>query len=172
MVHHFLRTNPYKMSIFQRSVTCSLFFRNCSHILTRTQGKKFEDMFLVKIASKGTSLSSSFLEVHVSSFLFFGGGGGGGWQGRRTSHVFFFSSILFNFQGKVENFCHPTFLKIRFKISVTPLLEKGQSQNYGASINSNGLLTLNGLLSLKFLLHMTTSFVKENIKENNFNNCI
>ena len=27
------------------------FFRNCTHILTRTQGKKFEDMFLVKIAS-------------------------------------------------------------------------------------------------------------------------
>ena len=26
------------------------FFRNCSHILTRTQGKKFEDMFLIKIA--------------------------------------------------------------------------------------------------------------------------
>ena len=33
------------------------FFRNCTHILTRTQGKKFEDMFLVKIASKGISLS-------------------------------------------------------------------------------------------------------------------
>ena len=32
------------------------FFRNCTHILTRTQGKKIEDMFLVKIASKGTSL--------------------------------------------------------------------------------------------------------------------
>ena len=27
---------------------------------------------------------------------------------------------------------------------------------------SNGLLTLGGLLSLKFLLHMTTSFIKEN----------
>ena len=37
------------------------FFRNCSHILTRTQGKKFEDMFLVKIASKGTSLKAPFL---------------------------------------------------------------------------------------------------------------
>ena len=57
MVCHFLRTNPYKMSIFERSVTCSLFFRNCSLILTGTQGEKFEDMFLVKIASKGTSLN-------------------------------------------------------------------------------------------------------------------
>ena len=57
MVHHFLHTNPYKMSIFQRSVTCSFFFRNCTHILTRTQGEKFEDMFLVKIASKRTSLN-------------------------------------------------------------------------------------------------------------------
>ena len=45
------------MSIFQRSVTCSFFFlRNCTHILARTQEEKFEDMFLVKIASKRTSL--------------------------------------------------------------------------------------------------------------------
>ena len=27
------------------------FFSNCTHILTRTQVKKFEDMFLIKIAS-------------------------------------------------------------------------------------------------------------------------
>ena len=33
------------------------FFRNRTHILTRTQGKKFENMLFVKIASKGTSLS-------------------------------------------------------------------------------------------------------------------
>ena len=33
------------------------FFRNCTHILTKTKGKKFQDMFLVRIASKGTSLS-------------------------------------------------------------------------------------------------------------------
>ena len=32
------------------------FFRNCTHILTRTPGTKFEDMFLVKVASKGTYL--------------------------------------------------------------------------------------------------------------------
>ena len=63
MVHHFLRTNPYKMSIFQRSVTCSFFFRNCTHTLTRTQGKKFEDMFLVKVASKGTSLNVQFFSA-------------------------------------------------------------------------------------------------------------
>ena len=36
-----------------------VFFRNCTQILTKTQGKKFEDMFLVKIASKGTSLTYS-----------------------------------------------------------------------------------------------------------------
>ena len=47
------------MSIFERSVTCS----NCTHILTRTQGKKLQDMFLVKIANKGTSL-------HDLCFLF------------------------------------------------------------------------------------------------------
>ena len=35
------------------------FFRNCTHILTRTHGEKFEDMFLVKTANKGTSLAST-----------------------------------------------------------------------------------------------------------------
>ena len=45
-------------------------------------------------------------------------------------------------------------LKIRFKISVTPpLLEKWQRQNYGASINSNGLLTLSGLLPQVLVTH-------------------
>ena len=34
---------------------------NCTHILTRTQEKMFEDMFLVKIVNKGTSLN--FLTV-------------------------------------------------------------------------------------------------------------
>ena len=63
----------------------------------------------------------------------------------------------------------PWFSRQSCKISVIPpLLEKGQSQNYGASTNYNGLLTLSGLLSLKFLLHMTNSF----IKENHFNNGI
>ena len=45
-------------------------------------------------------------------------------------------------QGKISHFCHPTLLKIRFKITVTLPLKNGQSQNYDASINSNGLLTL------------------------------
>ena len=47
-----------------------------------------------------------------------------------------------DFQGKISNFCHPTLLKLRFKITVTTPLKNGQSQNYVASINSNGLLTL------------------------------
>ena len=54
--------SPYKplqkMSIFERSITCS-FFSGIVHILTRNQWKIFEDMFLVKIASKGTSLNTS-----------------------------------------------------------------------------------------------------------------
>ena len=45
------------MPIFEKSVTCSCFFRNCTPILTRTEGKKFEDTFLFKIPSKGSSLS-------------------------------------------------------------------------------------------------------------------
>ena len=43
------------MLIFQRSVTCSFFLELYSHI-DKNSGEKFEDMFLVKIASKGTSL--------------------------------------------------------------------------------------------------------------------
>ena len=35
-----------------------VFSRNCTRILLKTQGKKIEDMFLVKIARKGTSLKS------------------------------------------------------------------------------------------------------------------
>ena len=50
----FFRTNPNEMSIFERSF--ALFSRNCAHILTRTQGEKFEDIFLVKIASEGNLL--------------------------------------------------------------------------------------------------------------------
>ena len=73
-----------------------------------------------------------------------------------------------DFQGKIKNFCNPTLLKIRFNITVTFPHQKRQSQNYSASINSDGLLTLSGYLSLKFLLHMTTAFVKEN----HYNNCI
>ena len=63
MVHDSLSTNPYKMSIFNRLVTCRFFFRNCTHILARTQEKKFEDMFLIKIASKGTSLSRIVTDI-------------------------------------------------------------------------------------------------------------
>ena len=75
MVHHFLRTNHYKMFISERSVTCS-FFRNCTHILTRIQMTKFKDIFLVKIASKGTSLTLFDISFFEPSVI--GGGGGGG----------------------------------------------------------------------------------------------
>ena len=39
-------------------------------MLTRTQEKKFEDMFLVKIASKGTSLNFMGLENTELSFCY------------------------------------------------------------------------------------------------------
>ena len=45
------------------------FFWNSTHILTRTQGETFEDIFLVKIASKGTSFrfkTNVFLELENS----------------------------------------------------------------------------------------------------------
>ena len=55
------------MSIFKRSVTCSFFLPSFAHILTRTQGEKLEYTFLVKIASKGTSLNTHLenLPFHV-----------------------------------------------------------------------------------------------------------
>ena len=86
------------------------------------------------------------LEVGACSKIFFAGGGRVG--GLRTCHPPYHP---LDFQGKIKNFCHPTLLKISFKIAVTPppLPQKEQSQNYGASINSDGLLTLSGLLSLK-----------------------
>ena len=38
MVHHFLRTNPHKMSIFERSVTCGFFQELYSHIEKKSGG--------------------------------------------------------------------------------------------------------------------------------------
>ena len=69
MVHHFLRTNPYKMSFFQRSVTCSFFFRNCTDVLIdKNSGGKVWDMFLVKIASKGTFLTTLMIIYLTKTF--------------------------------------------------------------------------------------------------------
>ena len=49
---------PLQKVDFAKVGNIQFFFWNCTHKLTRTQGEKFEDMFLVKIASKGTSLKS------------------------------------------------------------------------------------------------------------------
>ena len=48
---------PLQNVDFSKVGNMQFFFRNCTHILTRTQEKKFEDTFIVKIASKGTSLN-------------------------------------------------------------------------------------------------------------------
>ena len=45
------------------------FFKNCVHILTRTQSENFKDMFLVKIANKGTSLTQKRSISSNSTFL-------------------------------------------------------------------------------------------------------
>ena len=47
---------PLQNVNFSKVGNMQFFFRNCTHILTRTQGEKFEDVFLVEIANKGTSL--------------------------------------------------------------------------------------------------------------------
>ena len=48
---------PLQNVDFSKVGNMQFFFRNCTHILTRTQAKMFEDTFLVKIASKETSLN-------------------------------------------------------------------------------------------------------------------
>ena len=53
------------MSIFERSVTCS-FFQECYSQIDKYSGEKFEDMFLVKIADKGTSLNEETMEVAMT----------------------------------------------------------------------------------------------------------
>ena len=64
--------------------------------------------------------------MHVPNFFW------GGWQDFALATL---PTIPLDFQGKIKHFCHPTLQKIRSKITVTPP-KKGQSQNYGASINS------------------------------------
>ena len=54
--------SPYKplQNVDFSKVSNMQFLSGTTHILTRTQGEKFEDMFLIKIASKGTSLIEHF----------------------------------------------------------------------------------------------------------------
>ena len=49
---------PLQNVDFRKVGNMQFSFRNCTHILTRTQREKFEYMFLVKIVNKGTSLKS------------------------------------------------------------------------------------------------------------------
>ena len=59
---------PLQNVDFSKVGNMQFFFRNCTRLLTRTQGKKFEVTFLVKIASKGTSLSEFYYYLH--SYIF------------------------------------------------------------------------------------------------------
>ena len=63
-----LSFSPYKplQNVRFRKVSNMHFFsKNHTHILTKTQGKKFQYMFLVKIASKGTSLNTKRFTRYV-----------------------------------------------------------------------------------------------------------
>ena len=81
-------------------------------------------------------LPYGYLIVHVPNF--------GGVAGSEDFTCATLPTTPLDFRGKIKNFCHPTLLKIGFKITVTPLppSKNGQSQDYSASMNSNGLLTL------------------------------
>ena len=86
----------------------------------------------------GISLTLQIIDlVHVPNF-FFGGVAG--------SENFTCATLLttpFDFQGKNLKFLSPYPPKNQIKDNChSPPQKNGQSQNYGASINSNGLLTL------------------------------
>ena len=66
MVNHFISTNPYKLLIFERSVTCR-FFCGLYSSVDKNLGKKFEDVFLFKIANKGTTLRNPSIEPQETS---------------------------------------------------------------------------------------------------------
>ena len=53
---------PLQNVDFSKVGNMQFFFRNCAHILTKLRGK-FEDMFLVKIASEGTSLAHQMIRI-------------------------------------------------------------------------------------------------------------
>ena len=55
-----------KGTSLSRKLIIQFSFRNYTHILIGTQGGMFENMFLVKIASKGTSLSG--ITYHTGFF--------------------------------------------------------------------------------------------------------
>ena len=56
---------PLQSVRFGKVGNMQFFSRNCTHILTRTQGKKFEYMFFVKIVSNGASLRDLFSYLHT-----------------------------------------------------------------------------------------------------------
>ena len=66
-----------------------------------------------------------------------------------------------DFQGKVQKFLSPYPPKNQIYDKCRPqhpLLEKGQSQNYGALINDNGLLTPQVLVTHDNLFHQGEPF--------------
>ena len=58
------------------------------------------------------------------TFEIFFGGGGGGVAGSEDFACATLLTTSFIFKTKLKIFCHPTLLKIRFKITVTPLQTK------------------------------------------------
>ena len=73
MVHLSPRTNPYIYVNFSK-VGIVQFFRNCIYVLTRNQGKRFEDMFLNKIESQEASLNpSTHLRLDLETPMIYSG---------------------------------------------------------------------------------------------------
>ena len=94
----------------------------------KTHGLLMDDLNVYSTSHQ--QLEKIIQQAGARSKFFFFGGGGGRVGGLRKCHPPYHP---LDFQSKIKNFCHPTLLKIRFKITVTPPPSKnGQSQNYGA----------------------------------------
>ena len=60
----FFQYKPLQNVHFKRSVACR-FFTNCVDLLARTQGKKFEDVFFIKIANIRATLITFLLKTSL-----------------------------------------------------------------------------------------------------------
>ena len=112
-IHHNIILKVIVCFLGQESMTKYAFFCSLHPILIIN--KKLYPAFSRK--ANGLTLNIPVLKGPKCKFqiLFFGGVAGSENFAYAT-----LSSTPLDFQSKIKNFCHPTVLKIRFKITVTP----------------------------------------------------
>ena len=68
--HSVFNTDPYKVCILKKVDIMQIFFANCSHLLIRTQEKKFEDVYMFRIIIACTPTPSNMAghsNIHQTS---------------------------------------------------------------------------------------------------------